>query len=252
MSASPFRLDGRRALVTGASRGIGRAIARALAEAGAELLLHGRDTAALHDAGEAVRAAGGDVSLFTGELGDRAATRALARQVLDSGPVDILVNNAGINIRRSLAELTDADWDRVMEVDLASAVVLAKECAPGMRARGRGRIINIGSIMSTISRPGILAYTAAKHGLVGLTKGLAAELGEAGITVNAIGPGFVHTAATQVHAGEFADMVVKRTPAKRWGQPEDIGGAAVFLASDAAAYVNGHLLVVDGGFSVSI
>lgn len=252
MSAPLFGLDGRRAFVTGASRGIGRAIACSLAQAGAELILHGRDEAALSGVVEAIRAAGSKASALTGELSDRTATRHLADRVLESGPVDILVNNAGINIRNELQDLADEEWDRVMEIDLSSVFLLSKEFARGMLDRRWGRIINIGSIMSTISRPGILAYTSAKHGLVGLTKGLAAELGPAGVTVNAIGPGFVRTEATQVHKGGFAEMVVQRTPAKRWGEPSDIAGAAVFLASDAAAYVNGHLLVVDGGFSVSI
>jgi gluconate 5-dehydrogenase len=252
MSDHLFRLSGRRALVTGASRGIGRAVAGMLAEAGAHVVLHGRHEAALAETEALIRKGGGETSIATGELNNRAGARDVAKKVRDGGPIDILVNNAGINIRQGLEELTDKAWDETLEVDVSSAFALSQELAPDMGSRGWGRIINVGSIMSIISRGGILSYTTAKHAIVGLTRGLAAELGPSGVTVNAVGPGFVRTQATQAHAGEFATKVTKRIPLGRWAEPKDIGGAVVFLASESASYVNGHLLVIDGGFSISI
>lgn len=249
-----FSLRGRRALVTGSSRGIGLAIAEAMAAAGSEVILHGRDTAALAAARAAIVAAGGRATIVTGDLADPDGPRALAAAALAGGAVDILVNNAGINIRQSLPDLTTEAWDTVLRLDLSAAIFLAQALTPGMIAAGWGRIVNIGSIMSVRARAGIPAYAAAKHGLAGITKALAAELGPKGVTANAVAPGFVLTEGTAVHQGNpaFMEMVEKRTPAGRWGSPQDIAGAIVYLASDAAGFVNGHTLMVDGGLTATI
>ena len=250
-----FSLKGKRALVTGASRGLGYAIAEALAGAGAQTILHGRDRAALDRAQAAFAQRGWSCSAVTCEITDEAAVRKMARDLLAQyGRVDILVNNAGGNIRKGLLEASSADWRNVLEMDLTACFALAQELAPGMIEAGWGRIINIGSVMSVLSRAGIPAYAAAKHGVAGLTRALGAELGRKGVTVNAICPGFFVTEANQVHLQNprFTAWVEERTPLGRWGDPRELGGAAVFLASDAGSYVNGHLLMVDGGLTASM
>lgn len=250
-----FSLQGKRALITGASRGLGLAIAEALAGAGAATLLHGRDQAALQRAQERFAAQGWTCATATCEVTDESAVRAMARDLLARhGRIDILVNNAGGNIRKGLLEATSAQWREVLEMDLTACFALAQELAPAMIAAGWGRIINIGSVMSVLSRAGIPAYAAAKHGVAGLTRALAAELGAKGVTVNAICPGFFLTEANQVHLDNprFDTWVKERTPLGRWGDPAELGGAAVFLASQAGSYVNGHLLMVDGGMTASM
>jgi gluconate 5-dehydrogenase len=250
-----FSLKGKRALITGASRGLGYAIAEALASAGAQTILHGRDLGALERAKGAFTQRGWACSTITCEMTDESAVRGMARRVLEQhGRIDILVNNAGANIRKGLLEATSADWRAVLEMDLTACFALAQELAPGMIEAGCGRIINIGSVMSVLSRAGIPAYAAAKHGVAGLTRALAAELGKKAVTVNAICPGFFLTEANQVHLqnSKFTTWVEERTPLGRWGDPKEVGGAAVFLASDAGSYVNGHLLMVDGGLTASM
>src|SRR5689334_1246071 len=250
-----FSLKGKRALITGASRGLGYAIAEALASSGAQTILHGRDLGALDRAQRVFAQRGWACTTVTCEMTDEGAVRAMARDLLEQhGRIDILVNNAGANIRKGLLEASSADWRAVLEMDLTACFALAQELAPGMIKAGRGRIINIGSVMSVLSRAGIPAYAAAKHGVAGLTRALAAELGRQGVTVNAICPGFFLTEANQVHLQnpKFTAWVQERTPLGRWGDPKEVGGAAVFLASDAASYVNGHLLMVDGGLTASM
>jgi gluconate 5-dehydrogenase len=250
-----FSLKGKRALITGASRGLGYAIAEALAGAGAQTILHGRDVDALERAQGAFAQRGWACSTTTCEMTDEAAVRGMAKRVLEQHDrIDILVNNAGANIRKGLLEAASADWRNVLEMDLTACFALAQELAPAMMQAGWGRIINIGSVMSVLSRAGIPAYAAAKHGVAGLTRALAAELGRRGVTVNAICPGFFLTEANQVHLqnAKFTNWVEERTPLSRWGDPKEVGGAAVFLASDAGSYVNGHLLMVDGGLSASM
>ena len=247
-----FNLEGKRALVTGSSRGLGLAMAEALAAAGASVVLHGRDVDALDSAVRSFGGRGWKAEKIVCDVEDEQALRATAHAVLEEhGRIDILINNAGVNIRKGLAEATSRDWRTVLDINLTSCFVLSQELSPAMIASGWGRIVNVGSVMSIIARAGIPAYAAAKHGLAGLTKALAAELGPQRVTVNAICPGFFETEATKAHQNdpEFLARVTQRIPLGRFGMPNELGGAALFLASEAGAYVNGHLLVVDGGMT---
>jgi gluconate 5-dehydrogenase len=250
-----FSLKGKRALITGASRGLGYAIAQALAGAGAQTVLHGRDRDALKRAQETFAQRGWTCATDTCEMTDETAVRDMAKRVLEQhGRIDILVNNAGANIRKGLLEATSEEWRAVLEMDLTACFALTQELAPKMIEARWGRIINLGSVMSVLSRSGIPAYASAKHGIAGLTRALAAEIGKQGVTVNAICPGFFVTEANQVHSQnpKFNTWVQERTPLGRWGDPEEVGGAAIFLASEAGSYVNGHLLMVDGGLTASM
>ena len=248
---SPFSLDGQVALVTGASRGLGAGIARALAAAGAHVVLHASRTPATTTA-EAIHAAGGpETRCLEADLSDRTASDALvANAIAWRGRLDTLVNNAGI-IRRAAAEAYDDEaWDEVVEVNLSSVFRLARTAGAHMLERGSGRIINVASLLSFQGGIRVAAYAAAKGGVAQLTKALANEWAGRGVNVNAIAPGYMVTDNTQAlreDAGRSA-QILARIPAGRWGQPDDLGGAAVFLASAAASYVHGHVLVVDGGW----
>ncbi len=250
--SNPYSLDGKTALITGASRGLGWAMARAMAEAGAHVALNGRDPKTLAARAEELTAAGHAASVAAFDVAEPEVAGAGLAAVADrQGGIDILVSNAGINHRESLEAFSVDDWQRIIDTNLTACFVLARDAGRGMVERGWGRIIVTGSIMGQIARPGLSAYVAAKGGVAAFTRALAAELGPHGVTCNVIAPGYIATEMTAPLAAdpEFDALVRGRTPLGRWGRPEEIGSVAVFLASEAASYVNGHVLTVDGGLT---
>ena len=255
IDATTFRLDGRVALVTGSSAGIGLALARGLGQAGATLVLNGRDGSRLAAARAALAAEGLAVHARAFDVCDAVAVEAAVQDIESSvGAIDILVNNAGMTRRAPFHEMAAADWQAVLRTNVDSLFVVGQIVARRMVARQRGRIINICSVMSELGRPGTAAYTASKGAVKMLTKGMAIDLGPHGINVNGIGPGYFKTdlTAALVADATFDAWLVNRTPSRRWGEPEDLAGAAVFLASDASRFVNGHILYVDGGVTASL
>lgn len=250
MAADPFRLDGRVALITGASGGLGAGMALALARAGADVILHGltppEDTAAAISRETRQRA-----ECLVADLTSRAATdRLVADAVAALGGVDILVNNAGTIRRAPAADHSDEDWDAVVETNLTSAFRLCRGVGRHMLERGHGKIVNIASLLAFQGGITVPGYTAAKGGLAQLTKALANEWAGRGVSVNAIAPGYMRTDNTRalVEDPVRSRQIVERIPAGRWGEPADLGGAVVFLAAPASDYVHGHVLVVDGGW----
>jgi 2-dehydro-3-deoxy-D-gluconate 5-dehydrogenase len=248
----PFRLDGKIALVTGGSRGLGAATAIALAHAGADVALHSNEHPATATAERIAAETGRHTAVLTADLADRGAADTLITDTLARfGRIDILVNNAGIIRRRAAAQHADEDWDAVIEVNLSNAFRLCRAVGRQLIEGQRpGKIINVASLLSFQGGVTVPGYAAAKGGLVQLTKALANEWASLGINVNAIAPGYMHTDNTTAlrEDPQRNRQITERIPAGRWGAPEDIGGAAVFLASRASDYVHGHVLVVDGGW----
>jgi 2-deoxy-D-gluconate 3-dehydrogenase len=250
MSDDMFRLDGEVALVTGSSRGLGAAMAIALAEAGADVVLHDRCCS-----GETERTIRDNTNVRTtclvADLMDRAATTQLVEQAVNAmGKVDILVNNAGIIRRAKAAEYADLDWDEVLEIDLTAVFRLCRAAGAQMLARGHGKIINIASLLAFQGGILVPSYAAAKGGVMQLTKALANEWASGGVNVNAIAPGYMRTENTKALQEDPVryKQITDRIPAGRWGEASDLAGPVVFLASKASDYLNGHVLVVDGGW----
>jgi 2-dehydro-3-deoxy-D-gluconate 5-dehydrogenase len=245
-----FSLAGKRAFVTGASRGLGRAMAEALAGAGADVVCATSKPGGARSTVDAVRKLGRESWEVVADLSDRSAVLAMADEVQSLGHVHILVNNAGTIRRHPAAEFPLEDWDLVMRTNLDSAFVLSQRFGQAMIARGAGKIVNVASLLAFSGGITVPAYTASKHAVAGLTKALANEWGRHGVQVNAIAPGYFRTDNTQALQDDAtrSEQIGARIPAGRWGEPSDLGGAVVFLSSRASDYVNGHLLVVDGGW----
>jgi gluconate 5-dehydrogenase len=255
MRPSRFSLDGRVALVTGSSAGIGQAILKGLAEAGATAIVNGRDPAKLATAARLLRDAGHTAFEAAFDVTDPAATRrAVDRAVAQAGPIDILVNNAGIQRRTPLEDFPEETWREVLATNLDSVFYVSKAVVQHMIPRRRGSIINICSVMSELARPTVVPYTASKGGVKMLTKGMATDWGKYAIRVNGIGPGYFRTElnAALVADAKFSGWIESRTPLGRWGDLDELVGAAVFLASDASSFVTGHILYVDGGMTSSV
>lgn len=250
MPNDPFDLGGRVALVTGSSRGLGLAMARGLGRAGALLVLNGRDYAALDRTAAVLAGEGLGVHALAFDVTDRAAVEAAVDDIEGRiGPIGILVNNAGIQRRAPLEEMEEAVWREVIEVNLTSAFIVGQAVGRRMIARRRGKIINICSLTSEVTRPSIAPYTAAKGGLKMLTKSMAVEWARHNVQVNGIGPGYFATELNTalINNPEFDAWVRARTPAGRWAEPEELAGTAVFLASAASDFVTGQVIYVDGG-----
>ncbi len=250
-----FSLSGRRALITGSSQGIGFALAQGLAEAGAEIVLNGRDTGKLDAAAEALRGKGATVHTLAFDATDHDAVRA-AVDGFESGTgvIDICINNAGMQHRTELENFPADAFERLLQTNIASVFHVGQAVARHMIGRGGGKIINIASVQTALARPGIAPYTATKGAVANLTKGMATDWAKHGLQCNAIAPGYFDTPlnAALVADADFSAWLEKRTPAGRWGQVEELVGAAVFLASPASSFVNGHTLYVDGGITASL
>ncbi|MEO6566113.1 MAG: glucose 1-dehydrogenase [Casimicrobiaceae bacterium] len=254
MSAHPFDLAGRVALVTGGGGGLGLAIAQGLAAAGARVVINGRNRDKLDAALAQLQGAGHQASLCAFDVTDEAAVTAKVAEIERTvGPVDILVNNAAMNHRKLLPAFSLEEWRTLQAANLDGPFLMIRAVLPGMQSRRRGKIINICSLASDIGRPNIVPYAVSKGALKMLTRALAVEAAPHNVQVNGIAPGFFKTDMNTalINNAEFSAWVSQRTPAGRWGNPTEIAGAAVFLASDAASYVTGHLLYVDGGFTAS-
>ena len=250
-----FSLQGRRALITGSAQGLGLRFARALADAGAAIVLNDLDPVRLERAVAELRAAGVPAHGILFNVAKPDEVRPVVAQFeREHGGFDILVNNAGIHRYATLIDMTLAQWQEVLDVNLTGAFVVAQAVAPGMIARGRGKIINLCSLMSEATRPTTGNYTAAKGGLKMLTKSMAVEWGRHNIQANGIGPGYILSDMTRHLAAkpDFDAWVKSRTPAGRWGTPDDLVGAAVFLAAPASDFVNGQVLYVDGGWLAAL
>ncbi len=250
-----FDLSGRVALITGSSAGIGLALAQGLAGAGATVVLNARDAGKLRASAQALREQGAAVHALAFDVTEaQAVADAVAQIEAEIGAIDILVNNAGMQKRAPLQDFEHADWQQLMRTNLDSVFIVGQAVARHMIPRRRGKIINICSVQSELGRPGIAPYTASKGAVKMLTKGMAIDWGPHGLQVNGLGPGYFKTELNQalVDNPEFSAWLIGRTPSRRWGDVEDLVGAAVFLASDASRFVNGHILYVDGGVTAQL
>jgi gluconate 5-dehydrogenase len=251
-----FDISGKTALITGSTRGIGRALAQGLAAAHSRILIHGRDAARAEDAASALRAEQGAdaIACAFDVTSPEQVEHGIRRIEEEIGDIDILVNNAGIQRRAPFADFPVPDWDEVLATNLTSAFLVSRQVAKSMIRRGRGKIVNIGSVQSQLGRPGITPYAASKGGLVMLTRGMCADLAPYGIQVNAIAPGYFRTDLTQPLAAdpEFDAWIRRRTPAGRWGDVRELAGTLRYLVSPAADFVNGQIIYVDGGMTAVV
>lgn len=252
MTTNPFSLDGRIVLITGSSRGIGRALASACADAGAHVVINARSSQAVSSAVDEITAAGGAASGRVADVTNPEEVEAMVESIeTEIGPIEGLVNNAGIQRRAPFLEFDIDDYRDVMEMNLVSPFIVSQAVARRMATRGKGNIVNIGSVQSQLGRPTIVPYTASKGGVVLLTKGMCADLGPLGIQVNCVAPGYFATELTQALVDDptFSGWVADRTPAGRWGNVDELGPATIFLLSDGASFINGQTLFVDGGMT---
>ncbi|MEQ5777264.1 SDR family oxidoreductase [Thalassospira sp. NFXS8] len=250
MSLELFSLTGKTALITGSSRGLGRAFAEGLAAAGASVILNGTNAERLEQARAEMSEKGMSVDTSLFDVTDETAIKSAFAGFDAAGiKIDILINNAGIQFRKPMLDLETADWQRVIDTNLTSAFMIGREAAKRMVTRGYGKIVNIGSLTSELARATVAPYTVAKGGIKMLTKAMAAEWAEHGLQANAIGPGYMLTDmnAALTSNPDFDAWVKGRTPARRWGKPEELIGTAIYLCSDASNYVNGQIIYADGG-----
>ncbi|MFL4470363.1 SDR family oxidoreductase [Tateyamaria armeniaca] len=255
MSTTLFSLAGTRALITGSSQGIGLALAAGMGAAGAEIVLNGRDTTKLDAAASALSAQGITTHTLAFDATDHGGVRAAVDGFeANTGQIDILINNAGMQHRTPLEDFPADAFERLLQTNVASVFHVGQACARHMIKRGAGKIINIASVQTALARPGIAPYTATKGAVANLTKGMATDWARLGLNCNAIAPGYFDTPlnAALVADPEFSAWLEKRTPAGRWGQVDELVGAAVFLSSAASTFVNGHTLYVDGGITASL
>lgn len=254
MSLDLFSLAGKRALITGSSRGIGFALAEGMGKAGAEIVVNGRDTAKTEEAVAKLKAAGVVAQAAVFDVTDADEVRAHVTKLDAERPIDILINNAGMQHREPLETFPEDAFDRLIKLNLYAVFHVGKAVAQGMIARKRGKIINIASVQAALARPTIAPYVASKGAVANLTKGMATDWAKYGLQINAIAPGYFKTELNQalVDNPEFSAWIEKRTPAGRWGNVPELVGAAIFLSSDASSYVNGHTLYVDGGMTICL
>lgn len=252
---SLFDLTGKRALITGSSRGIGFALAKGLAGAGAELLINGRDTEVLGNAAKTLADDGAKVTALAFDVTNpESINEAIDHAENEIGPIDILINNAGMQHRAPLEDFPPEKFDQLIKTNVNSVFYVGQAVAKHMIKRGEGKIINICSVMSMLARPGIAPYTASKGAVANLTKGMATDWAQHGLNINGIAPGYFKTElnAALVADETFSAWLEKRTPMRRWADTEELVGAAVYLGSKASSFVNGHVIYVDGGITASV
>ena len=250
-----FSIEGKIALLTGSTGALGMAFAKGLAQQGTTVILNGRNKEKLNAKVQELEKVGFKVYGYAFDVTQSEEVNKAVQDIeREIGPIDVLVNNAGIQVRGTLEEFRDEDWQKIISVNLTGAYLVAKAVVPSMINRKSGKIINIGSVQNELGRPGIAPYAASKGGLKMLTKGMAVDWAKHNIQVNGIGPGYFKSEMTQAlyENPEFDAWLCERTPSKRWGDPEELIGALLFLASDASSYVNGHMIYVDGGLLASV